>query len=370
MIKLLRDSRDLIYARKYGQVPVLPTEYNVDTPHADTVQPAGNVMCTAISTCDIAVDQTGVQYDYEELFSRVPSNKDGAEPREVLKEAVKNGLTPLDVLKKGIRDKKWKAFYRADEGGMDKFDNIRSAIYLAQSPIAMCTPWYWEWMNKSILSPGENFTNYHMYVCEGWTEINGEPHLIIEAWLGRKMYMSREVCNKVMSSWGAQAWVLATDEIDSKRTKNILQKIVDALVNVIILLKAQLALKQMPEPIKTTEPEVKPKRDLLNEFCLAIRDFEGKPGDLNYRNNNPGNIRSVEGPFMKFKTYDEGFAYLKEYVKRAARGSHKAYKIGATIQDFFNVYAPSSDNNHPEIYARYVAKRLGVGTDFKIIQLL
>lgn len=127
-----------------------------------------------------------------------------------------------------------------------------------------------------------------------------------------------------------------------------------------------------PTPVlpQVEQPTPPVKKDLLTEFCLAIRDYEGKPGDLNYRNNNPGNIRSKEGPFMKFKTMDEGMAYLKEYVKRAARGEHRAYKIGGTIKDFFHVYAPTLDNNNPDKYAEWVAKRIGVDVNFKIIQLL
>lgn len=273
MIKLLRDSRDFIFAKKYGQVPVLPTEYNVDTPHPDTIQPAGNVMCTAITTCDIAVDQTRVGYDWQELFSRIPSNKDGADPRDALKEAVKNGLKRLD---NGQYDKKWKSFWRADEGGMDKFDNIRSAIFTAQSPIALATPWYYNWMNKSILPIGDSFYNYHMYSCEGWvsgwTEINGEPHLIIEPWLGRKMYISREVCNKVMSAWGSQAWVFATDEITEKRDKTIMQKIIDALVNMVILLKAQILIKEKPmEPAPVIPQPEEPKLYTVAKSLLGKR---------------------------------------------------------------------------------------------------
>lgn len=367
-LKLLKDSRDLSYRQYYGQAAVLPLEYNVDTATVDTIQPIGNVMCTAITTCDIACDQMKVCYDYTDLFNRIPSTNEGAEPRKVLGEAVKNGLKQNDT---GVIDKKWKSYFRADKGEYDTFDNIRSAVYCAESPVALCTPWYWEWMNESKLTEGKNTSNYHMYSCEGWTVINDEPYLIIEAWIGRKQYMSRAVCNKAMSTWGAQAWVLATEEVANRHDKNIFQKIIDLLTNFIISFKQQMNIpKESLSPSVITVEEVKPKRDLLNEFCLAIRDFEGKPGDLNYRNNNPGNIRGLDGKFMKFNTMEEGFSYLKEYVKRAARGAHKAYKLGCTIKDFFHVYAPTGDNNHPDIYAEWVAKRIGKDVNFKIIQLL
>lgn len=245
-IFLKKDSRDLSYGKHYGQTTVFPAEFNVDTPAIDTVQPSGNVMCTCITSAEIAQDQTGTQYSYVDLFNRVPSNNEGAEPRVVLKEVVKNGLLPVGG---DVRETKWKSFYRADEGGMDYFDNLRSALYLAHSPIAICTPWYWEWMNETVMSEGKNQSNYHMFCVEGWTVINGEPHLIIEAWVGRKQYMPRAVCNKVMSTWGSQAWVLATDEITEKRDKTILQKIFDLLTNFIISFK-----KQMPMPQEENTP--------------------------------------------------------------------------------------------------------------------
>lgn len=253
MIKLLKDSRDLFYSKHYGQTPFFPTELNVDTGTADTIQPAGSVLCTAITVCDIACDQVGTEYSYMELFSRVPSTNEGAEPRKVLSEAVKNGLTPLELAKQGIVEKKWKSYFRADEGDLDFFDNIRSALYLAQSPVALCTPWYWGWVSRHVLTLEENVTNYHMYSAEGWAVVDGEPMLIIEAWIGKKQYMPRAVCNKMFSSWGSQAWVLATDEIDGKRTKTIMQKIIDALTNVIILIREQITLKQpMETDVKET----------------------------------------------------------------------------------------------------------------------
>jgi hypothetical protein len=270
MIYLKKDSRDIPYSKHYGQTTIFPVEYNVDTLHADTIQLAGDVKCTAITTCDIACDQTKTQYDHNELFARIPSDENGAEPRNALKEAVKNGLTPLQMLEQGVRDKKWKSYFRADEGGMDYFDNLRSALLLADSPIALCTPWYDNWTGSTIMPQGNNVTNYHMYSCEGWTVINGATYLIIEAWIGRKLYMSREVCNRAMSSWGAQAWVLATDEIEEKRKKTILQKIIDVCVNAILLLKQAIILQAKETPMEQPV-ENKPKLYTIAKSFLGKR---------------------------------------------------------------------------------------------------
>lgn len=134
----------------------------------------------------------------------------------------------------------------------------------------------------------------------------------------------------------------------------------------------QKQVDALPKPVvKDTYEEVKEVlKGRLDEFCLAIRDYEGKPGDLNYRNNNPGNIRGTDGKFLKFNSYEQGFAYLKEYVIRACTGKHKAYPKDPTILQFFKVYAPSSDNNNPEKYAKWIATRMKSTVDTKVSSFL
>lgn len=264
MIKLLKNSLDFDFYKKYGQTVIFLVEFNTDSTIADTIQEPGNTMCVPITVCDIGADQQGQVYDYKDLYYRVPSTNEGTEPRTVMSEAIKNGLKVLGI---NAIEKKFKSYWRADTGGMDTFDNLRSCLQLInedkkegdkKSPILCATPWYWEWMNETVLSEGKNTSNYHCYEIEGWTVINGEPHLIIEAWIGRKQYMSRAVCNKVMSTWGSQAWVLATDEITEKRDKTILQKIIDLLTNFIISFKQQMPMPQeenTPVVVESTNQE-------------------------------------------------------------------------------------------------------------------
>lgn len=121
-----------------------------------------------------------------------------------------------------------------------------------------------------------------------------------------------------------------------------------------------------PQP----QPIVEPLGSKLVEWAFAIRDYEGSPGDLNYRNNNPGNLRSVKGPFLKFPTWEAGWNALLDYLTRAATGKHKAYKPEFSLLQFFNVYAPTADKNNPTAYAKYVAKRLNVPTSTKIKDLV
>jgi hypothetical protein len=133
-----------------------------------------------------------------------------------------------------------------------------------------------------------------------------------------------------------------------------------------------------PEPAQPARIEGNAR---LTVFCEAIRDFEGKPGDLNYQLNNPGDCRPspvgylpkyepVEiidtdtdprypyhiGKFAKFPTYELGWEYLQAMVHMMAT-NHPNW----TLIDFFNHFAPASDgSNDPNQYAKFVANRLSV----------
>jgi len=149
-----------------------------------------------------------------------------------------------------------------------------------------------------------------------------------------------------------------------------------------VLQKESLAVQQpnLPAPVV---PQVEPKPVIvskisLDAFCIAIRDYEGKPGDLNYRNNNPGNCRCSKigyrpiygnvrcvNNFAVFPTYGQGMLYLNNIVKQKAV-EHPNW----TIYDYFALFhAPSVDHNDPKEYADAVAKHLGIPVTTTIGQL-
>lgn len=121
-------------------------------------------------------------------------------------------------------------------------------------------------------------------------------------------------------------------------------------------------------PTEANKPGSEPPRDMLVTFCTAIRDFEGGPTNINYKQNNPGNcrcspigylpkygnVRCVNN-FAFFPTYELGWQYLQNLVHHRAE-LHPQW----TIIDFFENYAPTGDNNNPQNYAIFVAKRCGV----------
>ncbi len=84
---------------------------------------------------------------------------------------------------------------------------------------------------------------------------------------------------------------------------------------------------------------------------------------LGERNNNPGNLRDPKtGKFRVFKTPEEGMRALLEDLEYKKSGKSAHVKPGQTILDFAKKWAPSSDNNIPEDWARNVADALGVKT--------
>jgi hypothetical protein len=131
----------------------------------------------------------------------------------------------------------------------------------------------------------------------------------------------------------------------------------------------ETVVKPHMDTVPTTVPESKP--DMLTTFCTAIMNFEGGPGDLNHLNNNPGdfrcspvgylpkygNVKCVHN-FAVFPTFELGWEYLVASVHYRA-AAHPNW----TILDFFENYAPPSDNNPTEKYAQTVAAACGVPVD-------
>lgn len=387
ILKLTHDSRDEQFFQRFGGVTEFPDEINFDTDFPDETQPLGDVKCVAYTTCDMAEDQQNIEFDISsinDLWQRVPSVAQGSNPRDVLSEAVKNGLLPKGRTE---RLKLWRSYWRADIGPGDKFDNVRSAMLTIKQPVGVGSYWYSEWTGE-ILPIGRNALYGHMYDVEGWKQINGEPHFIIQAWTGRKLYMSREVFNKAMEPYGMQTWVLSTAELDAKRVKTLTETIKDMLINIIIKLKEfkfilekQIIVETPQLPPTPSVPPI-PTSSKLTEFCEAIKTYEGYfPGSRSYLNNNPGNLRFTAYTeslgatskdaknFCIFPSYAIGFEALKQFIRDAGNNLLKSYH-DKDILGFFAVYAPSSDSNNPNAYAIFVASKLKVATSTKLKDII
>ena len=156
------------------------------------------------------------------------------------------------------------------------------------------------------------------------------------------------------------------------RSQNEIQNDVSILEQISNILKKILNfLMEENKPVEPPKPQPVPLEDTrLYKFCKAIEKFEKyEPGTASFRRNNPGNIKSRNGQFIVFKTYDEGFNALLDYWKRAATGKHAAYKPTMTIKQAIGVYAPDGEkivNN----YSSFVALKAGLSPSSPLTDLL
>jgi len=107
--------------------------------------------------------------------------------------------------------------------------------------------------------------------------------------------------------------------------------------------------------------------DLIDKIALAIAKMEGffKPGSLAQRNNNPGNLRSwgnrpVVGGYAKFDTPEEGWAALKQQIRRNIDRGLNLLEFFGGKPGVYAGYSPAADKNDPVNYARFVAREAGI----------
>jgi len=119
----------------------------------------------------------------------------------------------------------------------------------------------------------------------------------------------------------------------------------------------------------------------LEAFGDAICRFEGwiaadehKLGSMSWRHRNPGNLRSAktavahEDGYAVFGSLADGWAALLADIRAKCQGKpFTRTELGpeSTIQEFFDIYAPAADRNHPKVYAGFVAQCLTNTTGLK-----
>jgi hypothetical protein len=144
------------------------------------------------------------------------------------------------------------------------------------------------------------------------------------------------------------------------------------------------------------------RAELIEKIARAIAEMEGfyvtaaKP-TLAQRNANPGNIRQWRDargpPYPTHRGYVDFVAWASERFPGASREemSRRAIEEGwrilhvlvgqyldgkytqgkpPTAEEMFRVYAPSADGNHPANYAHFVARKIGVRPDLRLIDVV
>lgn len=119
--------------------------------------------------------------------------------------------------------------------------------------------------------------------------------------------------------------------------------------------------------------------NLIEKFAEAIKIHEGWfQGSRSQRNHNPGNLKFARqaktigqdgAGFAIFANDQDGWTALIRQIEIAISGQSRIYNPEMTILQFFEKYAPSSDNNNPKKYAEDVAWRIGKSVETKIKEL-
>jgi len=148
-------------------------------------------------------------------------------------------------------------------------------------------------------------------------------------------------------------------------------------MNLLTALKTKLLQAlQILAKMKTMEPQIV---TMLDKLCLGIRDFEGVPGDQNYRLNNPGNCRYFSGGYLPkyepvkessngfaiFPSYQSGWEYLEAMITQRIQ-NHPDW----SLLQFMENYAPYTDGNNPFVYATFLAKRMQVDVSYPVKDIL
>lgn len=117
--------------------------------------------------------------------------------------------------------------------------------------------------------------------------------------------------------------------------------------------------------------------DLVDKIAEAIARMEGyfQPGSLAQRNNNPGNLRSwgsrpIVGGYAKFETPEEGWAALKQQIRRNIDRGLNLLEFFSGKPGVYAGYSPAADRNDPVNYARFVARQAGIDVTTPLKDLL
>ena len=114
----------------------------------------------------------------------------------------------------------------------------------------------------------------------------------------------------------------------------------------------------------------------LEDLAQAIKEYEGYYlNSVSDRNNNPGNLKyspyqmGVRDGFAYFSTHELGWQALIYQLTIAADGRSYVYDPEMTLYQFFNIYAPSSENS-PDLYASTVIEQLGISPETKLKEFI
>lgn len=266
-----------------------------------------------------------------------------------------------------------------------RFKELKSA--LAYSPIIIGVYVGDTWGQEVITKPKETYGGHAVelaYIDDYIYIFDSYPPFLKKLSLDYPIIVAKSLA-KLSDNW---------KEVNLRDQITLMQKIINLMRQLIDMIIKQKkdpeSLPAMPSQTPTTPPEASKPVNRINDIGLAIKAYEGwiSPcetfpfGSRSFRNKNPGNIKFTsyskyylkaigkdKNNFCIFETEGKGFWALCELLKDAFTGQLAAYRNCKTLKEFFSVYAPANDNNYPDKYAKYVAKRTGIDVNFPLKEL-
>lgn len=385
MIKVLlkQDSRDIHVKDYFGSVTAIPETIEFDKNITNPIESPFDVDCTAISATDVCTNQTGTKYNIDDLWALTPHDTTGADPRDSMGTLVKYGLQPVNG---GPRDTRWLSYFRSDGQSGDYAATTQSSMIMTQSPTTVASNWYSEWNTAGpdeVLPMGKIRVSGHDYEITGWRMYGLALQFHVKHWRGYFVWMPKDIFNIEMDKYGTGAYIPTTTEITIEK-KTILQKLIDACINLVLLLQRKLTednQEPMPIPVPTIPPIAPTVPNKIVIWAGAIAKREGanptlnNPANFGYTNfmatqfgAKPGPAKPDGGRFCQFDTYEQGFNALCGFLTLGAKDQLKDYHNARTIKQFTLVYT-----NHPKPtydYSDSLIKELGVTPDTNISTFL
>lgn len=203
------DRRDYSHHKTYGSVGTieLPDEYVL--PSGILNQGVG-FKCTAYSTAAVEETHFGYPFDPEWFYDQEgveagAFSSDGYDMRTTMATAKDRGVKPLDQSKPIVKEDD----YYAIDGKFDLFDNVRVAMWMAQSEkrcAMLGAMWYQEWFYAHggiVPTTYKKRVGLHATKCAGWKKLpDGEIYMVIQNSVGMGLgdqgmyYIPRSVFNK------------------------------------------------------------------------------------------------------------------------------------------------------------------------------
>lgn len=276
-VRFLKDDRDqnYLFHQHYGAAKAFPEDFllgNGNNPNQDS--DSAPTECTGYAQSDNESDilhyPCSPDFSYAaglEAEGAVP-NTGGCDFRASLQGVINRGVLPASASLFSAKTKgelfvsditNWnpvasqalsnaESSYRwVTTGPYDVFDNIRSALWVAQKGVSAATPFFSEWVG-SVIAPVPNWngeftlhnwaikgsaTKYVDGPLKGGLIRNGESFLVTKTWQGFYQYFDRPTINKLLSLPNAGAAIVSQD---GNRLWNILCGLTVRFPNLVFLL--------------------------------------------------------------------------------------------------------------------------------------